>query len=65
MTSVNQTWPRCVNQIGKRQSKLLVARSFKTFAVFRMQSVFFWEFPWRLKFKSKVTLRLKQGTWTD
>ena len=27
--------------------------SFKTFAVFRMQSVFFWEFPRRLKFKSR------------
>ena len=26
---------------------------FKTFAVFRMQSVFFWEFPRRLKFKSR------------
>ena len=26
--------------------------SFKTFAVFRMQSVFFWEFPRRLKLKS-------------
>ena len=27
---------------------------FKTFAVFRMQSVFFWEFPRRLKFKSLI-----------
>ena len=35
------------------EKSIPVVGGFKTFAVFRMQSVFFWEFPRRLKFKSR------------
>ena len=34
-------------------SGLLILGSFQNFAVFRMQSVFFWEFPRRPKYKSR------------
>ena len=42
-----------LKQVQKGIFKLVDPCGFKTFAVFRMQSVFFWEFPRRLKFKSR------------
>ena len=44
----------CFKCVGWKHSTV---RGFKTFAVFRMQSVFFWEFPHFLKFRHQFHTR--------